>query len=220
MKTGICNAAILTIAMGMMAEPVSASITKFAPAATNGVTTHAPRDLRHCLKLDSNYAIAKCANAGRVHKKLDFESIYLKLDQLQAQGVGMAPERPKTGRWAPEEKDTGKFMTGDELRAKQARMMSDYAERTNRENAKNAAELSNIVKKAEQTCGGKMTQFPVIGMTDEYFRMCTSHARFGGIKQAVVSQSGTIPLRLYVFGYNQPKRVYSVNGVITAIKAE
>jgi hypothetical protein len=54
-------------------------------------------------------------------------------------------------------------------------------------------------------------------MSDAEFRNCTIHARFGGATQVVAVERDGIPLRLYLFA-SEPRRVYSVDGVVTAVR--
>lgn len=55
-------------------------------------------------------------------------------------------------------------------------------------------------------------------LSDETFRNCTLLARFGVATQIVVSEDDGVPLRLYVFASGKVKRVYSIGGVVTAVK--
>jgi hypothetical protein len=68
-----------------------------------------------------------------------------------------------------------------------------------------------------EKCRANPTQAPRVGMSDAEFRNCTAHARFGGVTQVVAIERDRIPLRLYLFT-NGPRRVYSVDGVVTAVR--
>ncbi|MGP1665357.1 MAG: DUF4124 domain-containing protein [Rhodanobacter sp.] len=103
-------------------------------------------------------------------------------------------------------------------RARRAQISARLQEKTERSNAQSAAALTRKVDEIKQACGGKLIDYPALGMSDETFRNCTFHARFGGVSQIVVSEDGKIPLRLYIFPTERAQRVYSIDGVITAIK--
>jgi hypothetical protein len=85
-------------------------------------------------------------------------------------------------------------------------------------NAVSAAQLGQIIERQQQQCGGELAELPTVGMSDETFRECTMLARFGETNQIVVSQAGGVALRLYVFPTAKLRRVYSIGGVVTAIK--
>jgi len=153
------------------------------------------------------------------------EELHRELDLLQAKGVGMVGQRPTKSEPEPKENsdgtEDGRFvgMSRSAFRAKQEQQFQDMAKNTEKRNAESATKLTNILDEAKQACGGKLSKYPEVGMSDAYFRKCTMHARFGGITQVVVSQKGVIPLRLYVFGHaKEAQRVYSIDGVITAVK--
>lgn len=152
------------------------------------------------------------------------EALHQELDRLQAQGKGMidrtSPEPKPATAENSESTQAGRYepMSRSAFRAQQDQQFADIQEQTNRKNAASAERLTQILDDAKQACGDKLSDYPVVGMTDAYFRKCTKHARFGGIIQIVVSQDGSIPLRLYVFGSERAQKVYSIDGVITAIK--
>ena len=95
---------------------------------------------------------------------------------------------------------------------------SRFEEQTARNNAEAAAALSNAFNELEKQCGGKLAQYPEVGMTDKKYRECTLHARFGVVTQVVVSEDNGKPLRLYILANDRANRVYSIDGVITAIR--
>jgi hypothetical protein len=70
--------------------------------------------------------------------------------------------------------------------------------------------LTKIVEDLEKACGGKLSQYPSVGMSDEFFRNCTTLARFGSVIQVVATEEDKFPLRLYVFPSQRASRVYSV----------
>ena len=55
-------------------------------------------------------------------------------------------------------------------------------------------------------------------MSDKAFRECTIKARFGGVQQVVALEHEGVALRLYVFPEGPARRVYSIGGVVTAIR--
>ncbi|MBC7860497.1 MAG: hypothetical protein H7Z39_17335 [Burkholderiaceae bacterium] len=158
--------------------------------------------------------------AQGIERKKNIRELERKLDQLQAQGKGMVQRLPPKPVEAPPEPDNNRFVPQPRgsREAIAARISAQHAARTERTNAESAAALTNILDTAKANCGGKLEQYPSVGMSDEYFRKCTIHARFGGITQLVVSEDGNVPLRLYVFPSEQAARVYSIGGVITTIK--
>ena len=158
--------------------------------------------------------------AQGIERKKNIRELERKLDQLQAQGKGMVQRPPPKPVEAPPEPDNNRFVPQPRgsREAIAARISAQHAARTERTNAESAAALTNILDTAKANCGGKLEQYPSVVMSDEYFRKCTLHARFGGITQLVVSEDGNVPLRLYVFPSEQASRVYSIDGVITTIK--
>lgn len=160
------------------------------------------------------------AVAQVIERKKSIHELERKLDQLQAQGKGMVQRPPPKPPEAPPEPDNNYFVPQPRgsRDAIAAQISARHAARTERNNANSAAALTNILDTAKANCGGKLEQYPSVGMSDEYFRKCTIHARFGGITQLVVSEDGNVPLRLYVFPSEQAARVYSIGGVITTIK--
>lgn len=152
------------------------------------------------------------------------EALHKRLDQLQAKGVGWV-ERATAKYVAPVEDESAssrehRFVptTRAEIWARRDQQFEEIARKTERQNQENAEKLTSIFDEAKRRCGGKLLDYPEIGMTDEEFRNCTIHARTGGVIQIVVDTYESIPLRLYVFSTSRAQRVYSINGVITAIK--
>ena len=69
-----------------------------------------------------------------------------------------------------------------------------------------------------QACGGRVPDLPHVGMADDYFRRCTALARFSATSQIVVAEDHGVPLRLYVYPSGKVRRVYSVDGTVTAVQ--
>jgi len=147
------------------------------------------------------------------------------LDRLQALGVGMIQRTlPETQppRVAPVSKMHGLFKPEPRL-SRMARELRDRAitarmqAQAEHGNAVSAAKLGQAIEQQEQDCGGELAKLPTVGMSDEAFRQCTMLARFGEVDQIVVSQADGVALRLYVFP-TAGVRVYSIGGVVTAIK--
>lgn len=127
-------------------------------------------------------------------KEFHLEQLYKKLDQLAEHGVGV-PLR-----------DTVSDDDGYTSR-RSARQ----------DNARSAALLSRSLYGMRNECGRQMQETPKVGMSEEVFRNCTIHARYGGLYQIVNSSDEGTPVRLYLFR-NSPQRIYMVGGEITAIK--
>jgi hypothetical protein len=130
-----------------------------------------------------------------------------RLDRLQALGLGIlrqqVPARPKPPTSAPS--------------APVPLSAADRHALILRQNAESVARLGGVLQQAEADCGGKLLEWPVLGMTDEVLRNCTLHARAGNVFQVVVAQEGATPLRLYVFSTERAHKVYTVDGIVTAI---
>jgi hypothetical protein len=158
---------------------------------------------------------------GRERQKR-IQAYHAELDQLAAQGHGLRREAPAAAK-VPEkrETDTGDGMfkpkTRSQIRAERDAAMARHQEESERRNAESAARLTRMLDEAGAQCGGDPKQVPAVGMSDELFRTCTLHARFGGVRQVVAVERDGKPLRLYLFS-NAPQRVYSVDGVVTAIR--
>lgn len=151
------------------------------------------------------------------------EILHRKLDRLQAQGYGMVQRQPPPLPEAPPPSAESEHFIPQSRswaarEARAARISAELQEKTERKNAESAAALTRVLDETSKKCGGKLPDYPVVGMSDETFRNCTIHARFGGATQVVVSEDGNVPLRLYVFPTERAHKVYSVGGVITAIR--
>lgn len=186
------------------------------------------------------FAVTKCEIDGKVvyqdapctgetvgqgmQKKALYETLHKRLDQLQAQGVGMV-HRPPPKQEAPIAEGNigsqdGRFvpMSRDEYQRRLDQRSKELEEKTKQKNKESAARLTNFLDEAKRGCGGKLYDYPEVGMSDEMFRNCTIHARVGGVTQIVVDEYESMPLRLYVFGTSRAQRVYAIDGVITAIR--
>ena len=169
-------------------------------------------------------AVNKCTVAGRVTyqdapceqerttvaqdlaKKERNEALHRQLDRLAAQGKGLVQRQPPP---PPAKKEPTVMPSG---------ITVNWEAKTQRDNAESAARLTEILDKAKAGCNGKLQDYPVVGMSDEHFRNCTVHARFGGVTQVVVGEADGVPLRLYLFPTPTASRVYSIGGVVTAVK--
>jgi hypothetical protein len=186
-------------------------------------------------------AVNKCVDKGRVSyqdtpckesmetvgqglaKKERYETLQRKLDRLAADGSGLVQRQPtpqavKRPPVPESEYFVPRPRSRADERARQAQISAQLQENTERSNAQSAAALTRTLDETKQACGGNLIDYPAIGMSDETFRNCTIHARFGGVTQIVVSEDGKIPLRLYIFPTQRAQKVYSIDGVITAIK--
>jgi hypothetical protein len=159
-------------------------------------------------------------------KSYDEAALERKLDHLQALGVGLIQHAPPKAQPRPE---TPKPQGPDyfkprprpswqELEQREEAITARLQAKAEHDNAVAAAQLSQDQEAMHQRCGEKLVDLPSVGMSDEAFRQCTMLARFGGITQIVVSEENGMPLRLYVFPAAKIRRVYAVDGVVTAIK--
>ncbi|MDB5823451.1 MAG: hypothetical protein JWR21_2155 [Herminiimonas sp.] len=156
--------------------------------------------------------------AQGVQRKSREKELEEKLDRLQAKGIGKVERQPAQ----PKETEGENFVmtpgSGESRAITAAAIREQHEARTERTNAKSAATLTRLLDETNDACGGKLIDYPVVGMKDELFRKCTIHARFGGVTQIVVAEDGATPLRLYVFPTERASRVYAINGVITNVK--
>lgn len=151
---------------------------------------------------------ATSARAAEPGTTPDQAARYRKLDRLQALGVGMLRQQaPKPPEPRASEPANPRVMTD-----------ADFRQQAIAQNAKSAAALTESLNQIKADCGGQLVELPEVGMSDDFFRRCTLHAHFGGISQLVVSEDGTVPLRLYVFPSERAHKVYTIGGVITAIR--
>lgn len=148
------------------------------------------------------------------------EAYHRELDQLASRGHGLqrreAPPPPPTPPARPEP-EMFQPKSRAQVRGEQAAALARHREESERGNAESAARLTRMLDDMAEKCRANPTQVPRVGMSDAEFRNCTVHARFGGVKQVVAVERDRIPLRLYILT-NEPHRVYSVDGVVTAIR--
>ncbi len=158
---------------------------------------------------------------GRERQKR-IEAYHAELDQLGAQGHGLRRETPAVAK-VPQKRETeagdGMFKptSRSQIRAERDAAMARHQEESERRNAESAARLTRMLDEAAEQCDGDPKRAPSVGMSDAQFRTCTLHARFGGVRQVVAVERNGKQLRLYLFS-SAPHRVYSVDGVVTAIK--
>jgi hypothetical protein len=148
------------------------------------------------------------------------EAYHRELDQLASQGHGLQRREVTPPPPAPAAKPAPEMFqpkSRAEFRAEQAAAMGRHQEESERRNAESAARLTRMLDDMAEKCRANPTQAPRVGMSDAEFRDCTAHARFGGVTQVVAIERDRIPLRLYLFT-NEPRRVYSVDGVVTAVR--
>lgn len=158
-------------------------------------------------------------------KTYDEAALERKLDHLQALGVGLiqhhppgAQQQPKGEPLYPEGfKPVGR-MTPEQYQQLQNAWTARLTAQAEHNNAVSIATLSRDEEQQQQRCGDKLSDMPSVGMTDETFRQCTTVARHGLITQVVAIDEDGMPLRLYVFPTEKIRRVYAIDGVVTAIK--
>ncbi len=142
----------------------------------------------------------------------DQQRLYKRLDRLQALGVGLV------GQHAPKPPASAQPEQASRLPSPFGLTQEAYRQQLERHNEQAAASLSQHLAEVKNQCGGKLPDYPELGMSDEAFRLCTIHARYGGVRQIVVSEAGGVPLRLYVFSSERAHKVYSMGGVVTRIE--
>jgi hypothetical protein len=143
------------------------------------------------------------------------------LDQLASQGHGLqrreATPPPPPSPVVEPESEMFQPKSRTRVRAERAAVMARQQEESERVTAESAARLTRMLDDMAEKCRADPKQVPRVGMSDAEFRNCTIHARFGGVTQVVAVERERVPLRLYIFP-NAPHRVYSVDGVVTAIR--
>lgn len=172
---------------------------------------------------DTPCAEARETVAVGLQRQQRIEVLHRKLDQLQAQGVGMLTRPAPAARVppaAPAGEESEMFVPTTRRQLEARRRASDEQLRadTERANTQAGAQLTKVLNAAAQACDGKLDDYPHLGMSDEKFRLCTTHARFGNPVQVVVAEEDKLALRLYVFSSQRAQRVYTVGGVVTAIR--
>lgn len=153
--------------------------------------------------------------------------LHRKLDQLAEDGFGrMIPPRrtatpipPAPPASAEPEYFVGRpRMSHAEREAKIRQSLASADAQARQKNQESAARLTEIFDHAKRDCGGALPNLPVLGISDEAFRMCTVFARTNTPYQVVVANEGTLLLRLYLYESQSIERVYTVGGVVTAIR--
>lgn len=142
----------------------------------------------------------------------DQQRLYRRLDRLQALGVGLLNQQ------VPSPPGTADQDAGSRLPSPLGLTDEGYRQQLERHNEQTGAKLSQHLAEIKSQCGGKLPDYPEVGMSDEAFRLCTIHARYGGARQIVVSEAGGVPLRLYVFSSVRAHKVYTMGGVVTRIE--
>lgn len=173
--------------------------------------------------------VAMATPKSTEHKKTyDVAMLERKLDRLQAMGVGLiqaslpqAPLRPVASATTQKEDfhpKLGPRLSWAELYDKTEREVQRNNAQSEHNNAVAVSRLSQDLEQMQQRCGGELLDYPYVGMTDERFRQCTKLARFGTATQVVATEDKGVPLRLYVFPTEKIRRVYAIDGVVTAVK--
>lgn len=149
-------------------------------------------------------------------------ALHRKLDRLAAQGYGMVQLLPPSVTPSRDKQfeacQTPETKSRNEWDSYRACVDSMWQEKALRKNSESIAALTRLLDDAAKSCGGKLIDYPAVGMSDKTFRNCTIHARFGRATQVVVSEEGGIPLKLYIFPSERASRVYSIDGMITKIR--
>lgn len=160
------------------------------------------------------------------------EVLHRRLDSLLASGVGVKSRSDQkrqepvpaqavdTVASTPEENE--KFQSQPRSRAnreaRQAQAGRNSYQDALEKNAKASERMQKDHDEMLNLCSGKTFKKPVIGMTDEQFRMCTLPNRLGAIEKWVVADDKGMPLRLYISPTQPASRVYTIGGVVTAVK--
>lgn len=153
--------------------------------------------------------------------------LHHKLDQLAEEGHGriIPPRRtatpippPPTDNGEPEYFVGRPRMSRGEREAKIRQSLVEADAQSRQKNLESQARLNAMLDRSTRDCGGQLPSVPVVGITDEAFRLCTLFAKFTAPYQIVVANEGAVQLRLYLYESQSIERVYSVGGVVTAIK--
>ncbi len=153
--------------------------------------------------------------------------LHRKLDQLAEDGHGriIPPRRAATPiPSAPVDNGEPEYFVGrprmssGEREAKIRQSLAEADAQSRKKNQESQARLNGWLDRSKRDCGGQLPSMPVVGITDEAFRLCTVFAKFTVPYQIVVANEGAVPLRLYLYESQSIERVYSVGNVVTAIK--
>lgn len=146
------------------------------------------------------------------------DELHRLLDDMAARGVGMITSRAPPAPQSPPPDPPWRPQTRGALELeRKAQAQRAHAEAVNT-NRRSTERLNTLFEEMTQACGGPPRREPDVGMTDKAFRECTVRARFGGIEQVVAVEREGVPLRLYLFGGAPALRVYSIGGVVTAVR--
>ena len=165
-------------------------------------------------------------------KKARYEVLHRMLDGLLASGVGVKSRSDQkrqepvpaqaVNAVAPTLEEDDKFQSQPRSRAnreaRQAQSGRNSYQDALEKNAKTSERLQKDYDEMVKLCSGKTFKNPVIGMTDEQFRMCTLPNRLGAIEKWVVADDKGVPLRLYLSPTQPASRVYTIGGIVTAVK--
>lgn len=171
---------------------------------------------------DIECELEKETPAQETTRQEKLEKLHRKLDLMDVKNIGVVKNQPiqKAEEQRPQEDEPEMYVSqprgGREQRRRDLNS-SEYAKamEKNRETEK---AMNAIANEVERKCGKQLLILPLVGMSDEAFRMCTTHGRFGGVERVIVGEDGGVALRLYLSSRIGFSRVYSVGGVITAIK--
>lgn len=153
--------------------------------------------------------------------------LHRKLDQLAEDGHGrIVPPRRAAAPIPAAPADNGEpeyfvgrpRMSRGEREAKIRQSLIEADAQSRQKNQESQARLNAMLDRSTRDCGGQLPNVPVVGITDEAFRVCTLFAKFTAPYQIVVANEGAVQLRLYLYESQSIERVYSVGGVVTAIK--
>lgn len=153
--------------------------------------------------------------------------VHRKLDQLAEDGYGrVIPPRRPAAPIAPAPAPAGeaeRFVgrprpSRNEREAKIRQSLAEADAHSQQKNQVSTARLTESLDRAARECGGQLPDLPIPGISDESFRLCTIFARTSLPYQIVVANDGALPLRLYLYESGSIQRVYTVGGVVTAIK--
>jgi hypothetical protein len=172
------------------------------------------------------YQDAPCLQAREtvaqgIERKERIDDFHRRLDKMQARGVGLvqrAPPPPPSPPRRFEDQPPPSLDRGRETPEQSAAIGARLTAETMQKNERSRKALVEHLDAVNAACDGKLVAQPVVGMRDETFRNCTLHARFGGVTQIVAFEEDGMQLRLYVFPRGRAERVYSVDGVVTAVK--
>jgi hypothetical protein len=165
-------------------------------------------------------------------KKESNEALHRRLDSMLASGVGVkgkADRMPQEAAAvksvdvavsapAEDEKFKSQPRSSANREAKQAEAGRRSYQQALEQNGKASARMQKDYDDMLVLCSGKTFKNPVVGMSDEQFRMCTLPNRMGAIEKVVVAEEKGVPLRLYISPTQAATRVYSIGGVVTAVK--